>query len=93
MKIVSAIKKKFPEIDMDAGTFVHALFGFLGVILGRALKQLPFVVSLFSILFVLKQLLDVYGGEVPKVTGGDIAEYSTGLIVGLIIIVLLDAVC
>lgn len=83
MRLRDLVRRKFPEIDMDAGTFVHALFGFLGPALGRLVGALVPITFLFAALFVTKQLLDVYGGEVPKVTGGDIAEFSAGLIAGL----------
>lgn len=76
----------FPEIDMDVGTVVHFIYGFLAPVLGFLIDNLPFVISLFTVIFVLKQFLDVYGGEVPKITGGDISEFASGLVVGLILV-------
>lgn len=84
--IVGRIREMFPEIDWDVGTFIHFIYGFITPVLGLMIGDLPFAVGLFTTLFVLKQLLDVYGGEVPRITGGDIAEFTAGLIAGLILV-------
>lgn len=77
------MRAKKTKITPDLGTFFHALFGFLSVILGRE--------WLFTIIFIIKQVvLDCYfGHEDFGITSGDLAEYSAGLIMGLILILFL----
>ena len=84
--IVYCIRNKFPEIDCDAGTVVHFIYGLLGILLGWGVGLLAFSWAMTTFVFIVKQLLDVYGGEKPKITGGDIAEKEAGTIVGLAII-------
>jgi len=70
-------KPKATEITFDLGTIAHFLFGFLGGVLD--------VSYLFTGIFVFKQYMDWRTGEDWPETSGDIAEFSTGLIIGLIV--------
>ena len=85
------IREHFREIDMDLGTAVHFLYGLLGILLGWGVGLLAFSWAITTFVFIVKQLLDVYGGEKPKITGGDIAEKEAGTIVGLVIVSLLGS--
>jgi len=66
MSLCRWIRERFPEIDMDLGTAVHFLYGYLSAVLGGAVGSLAFVMGLFTFIFCLKQLFDLYGGEVPS---------------------------
>jgi len=63
--------------EIDFGTFAHFLFGFLGGILDAS--------YLFTGIFVFKQYMDWRAGEDWPETSGDIAEFSSGLVFGLIV--------
>ena len=64
------------KIGLNWYDALHVLFGFLAVSLRRE--------WLFTIIFLFKQLVDFLGGENPAECGGDVAEYSVGLVLGLI---------
>lgn len=64
-------------IKLDLGSVIHFAFGVLAALLREE--------ALFTVIFLVKQLLDAYGGEDPAEASGDIAEFTAGLIVGLII--------
>lgn len=64
-------------VKLDLGSVVHFIFGALAALLREEV--------LFTAIFLVKQLLDVYGGEDPAEASGDIAEFTAGLIVGLFI--------
>jgi Na+-driven multidrug efflux pump len=62
------------EIDLGFGSLVHVVFGIVATIFGKEL--------VFSLLFIVKQIIDLVGGENPNETSGDIAEYACGLVLG-----------
>jgi len=64
------------RVIFDLETIFHFLFGFLGGILDAS--------YLFTGIFVFKQYMDWRTSEDWPETSGDIAEFSTGLIAGLI---------
>jgi len=64
------------EITLDFGTIFHFLFGFLGGVLDAS--------YLFAGIFLFKQFWDFKEGEEWAETSGDIAEFSSGLVAGLI---------
>jgi len=64
-------------VTKSFGTIVHVCYGVLAGILHQE--------WLFTIIFLFKQFLDVYNGENPAVTSGDIASYALGLIIGLMV--------
>lgn len=64
-------------IEFKKGMLYHILFGFLGATLGY--------VWLFTLIFLFKQMLDLIDGEPPARVSGDVAEYSVGLILGLLV--------
>ncbi|MEM1928978.1 MAG: hypothetical protein QXH81_03325 [Thermofilaceae archaeon] len=61
-------------IGLDWGSLVHAAFGILAVLLGFE--------WIATLIFLVKQLVDLYGGEEACETAGDMAEYALGLTVG-----------
>jgi len=65
------------EISADWGMLFHFLWGLLAAFLNY-----PY---LFSAIMVLKQSLDWLSGEDWPENSGDIAEYCSGLVVGLIL--------
>jgi len=69
-------RPKVTEISLDWGSVAHFLFGFLGGILDAS--------YLFTGIFVFKQLWDFREGEEWAETSGDVSEFSSGLVVGLI---------
>ena len=62
------------RVGLDWGSLVHVAFGFLAALLGFE--------WLAALLFLAKQLLDVYGGEDTAEASGDIAEFCAGLALG-----------
>jgi len=64
-------------IDVRKGMIFHILFGLLAGILGCKL--------VFTLIFLFKQVLDLLSGEDPSIVSGEVAEYASGLIAGLII--------
>ena len=70
------------KITLDGGTLVHFIFGLLALLLDQA--------WLFTVIFLTKQMIDLaWGHEEPSETGGDIAEYSLGVVIGLVLMKLL----
>jgi len=65
------------QVIFDLGTIFHFLFGFLGGILDAS--------YLFAGIFLFKQFWDFKEGEEWAETSGDIVEFSSGLVVGLIV--------
>jgi hypothetical protein len=70
------------KISFDLGTIAHLIFGFLAVFLHYEF--------LFTLTFIFKQVIDVYGGEDVEKTSGDIVEYCIGLVAGAIVLRLLS---
>jgi hypothetical protein len=70
------------RISFDLGTIAHLIFGFLAVFFHYEF--------LFTLIFIFKQVVDVYGGEDVEETSGDIAVYCFGLVVGVIVLRLLS---
>lgn len=64
-------------VEFKHGMIFHVMFGFIGALLGY-----PY---LFTLIFMFKQVLDLMDGEPPAVVSGEIAEYSLGLIIGLLV--------
>jgi hypothetical protein len=64
-------------IDLGFGSLVHVAFGIVATIFGKEL--------VFSLLFVIKQIIDLVGGEKPDETSGDIAEFACGLVLGCLL--------
>jgi len=65
------------KVGLDWGVPFHAVWGLLAAFLSY-----PY---LFSAIMALKQSLDWVSGEEWPENSGDIAEYCTGLIVGLLL--------
>jgi hypothetical protein len=70
------------RISFNLGTIAHLIFGFLAVFFHYEF--------LFTLTFIFKQIIDVYGGEETEETSGDIAEYCIGIVVGAIVLRLLS---
>jgi len=72
-------KPERTEIRLDFGTFVHFLFGMLAAWLGSE--------YLFTTIFLVKQIACdlLVGGEDYAEQSGDIAEFASGLVVGLVL--------
>ncbi|MBS7642778.1 MAG: hypothetical protein QW374_04910 [Candidatus Bathyarchaeia archaeon] len=64
-------------IEFRHGVIFHILFGFIGAVLGY-----PW---LFSLIFIFKQILDLIDGDPPARISGEVAEYTLGLILGLLV--------
>jgi len=83
-KIKDWLRRRWREIYgvgifNDIGSWIHAGFGFVGVMLG-----VPYFLT-FTAVFCLCQIQDIYEGEVSEVTERDFAEYFCGVILaGLI---------
>jgi hypothetical protein len=65
------------EIDLNWGSFIHIVFGLLAVFLRQE--------WLFTIIFLFKQGVDLFGGEASSECSGDVAEYCIGLVTGLLL--------
>ncbi len=68
------------EVDLNFGTLIHILFGFLAAIFHKE--------WLFTAIFLFKQTVDLYGGEKSFEACGDIVEYCIGLVTGLFLTLL-----
>ncbi|MEM2233924.1 MAG: hypothetical protein QXP81_10350 [Nitrososphaerota archaeon] len=64
-------------VGLDWGSLAHVAFGVAAVLLGFE--------WLATLIFLAKQLVDLYGGEEACEASGDIAEYALGLTVGFIL--------
>jgi len=64
-------------VEVKRGMIFHILFGLLAGLLGCEL--------VFTLIFLSKQVLDILAGEEPSTVSGEIAEYASGLIAGLIL--------
>lgn len=69
------------KIGLDWGSLVHVVFGLLAALLHQE--------WLSTIIFLFKQAVDLYGGEESSETSGDVAEYTIGLVSGLVVKVVL----
>jgi len=70
-------KAKGTEITLGFASIAHFFFGFLGGVLDAS--------YLFTGIFLFKQFWDFKEGEEWAETSGDIAEFASGLVVGLIV--------
>jgi len=68
------------RITLDLGTAAHFILGLLSVLFGN----LGYT-ALLATLFLVKQILDLMGGEAYNECSGDIAELSIGIVTGLIV--------
>ena len=75
---------KATKVGLDIGSICHFLLGLLSTIFGG----LGYTI-LLSALFILKQILDLMNGEAYEETSGDIAEFCSGVIVGLVLLKIL----
>ena len=81
--LMSRIRILGTEIKLDWGSIIHLIFGMMAILLRQE--------WLFTVIFLFKQAIDVYGGEPTEEASGDIAEYCTGLTAGMLAKVLMQA--
>lgn len=67
-------------IDLNWGTLIHVIFGLLAAFLRQE--------CLFTLIFLFKQVVDLIGGESSSECSGDVAEYTIGLVVAMLIRIL-----
>jgi len=68
------------QVDLNLGSLLHFLLGLLSVLFGG----LGYT-ALLTFLFVVKQLLDFIEGESGSECSGDLAEFTAGIVTGLIL--------
>jgi len=61
-------------VRMDLGSVVHVICGHLAVLFRQE--------WLLTVIFLVKQILDVFDGEDVAETSGDIAEFVFGMMIG-----------
>ena len=71
------IRIRGTKVDINWGTLIHVLFGLLAVFLHQE--------WVFTVIFLFKQYVDLHGGEASDECSGDIAEYSVGLVLGILV--------
>jgi hypothetical protein len=69
------------RIKLDLGSIIHVIYGILAVVLHSEI--------LFTVLFIAKQAIDLYGEEDPSETSTDLVEYAAGIVIAKVIILLI----
>jgi len=73
---------KRTKITWDLGTLAHFVYGLMSAFL----RPLYLTMPVFTAIFLLKQSIDWLSGEDYAEQSGDIAEYATGMVAGLLLI-------